>query len=337
MKAVGEYIDMKKAFVFVFLCLMLTACSQGAETALEKTAASESAVAVQPAPVASTISQSADKAASQQMWDEYAAQYGNMNGNELIVPNNAPEAPDLLPLYLEGLKHENAYVRWACSSRLFEFKFREERSEICDALKPLLEDKSEIVRKAAAFSIEVLDGSYDGPEFVKSSDEKFVVFHGFNDARYNDGKAWLDNGDAGGFYQIDAGGCLGGITISPDNLKLCFKTYGRIWSNVSIYDLKSLQTKYCDLFNYIIKHKDKFGYKIGDNQRPDPYVSPVEWSPDSKKLLLFYSFTDDGQKTHKGTAVYDIAGESFERVKPMPDGPEEEYNPQPVKPEGFKW
>lgn len=328
---------MKKVFVFVFLCLILTACSQVEETVLEKTVTGRPAATVQPTTEPAAVPQSVDKAASQQIWDEYAAQYGNMNGNELIVPNNAPEAPDLLPLYLEGLKHENAYVRWACASRLFEFKFREERSKICDALKPLLEDESEIVSKAAAFSIEVLDCSYDGPEFTKSSDGKFVVFHGFNDARYNDGKAWLDSGEAGGFYQIDAAGSLGGITISPDNTKLCFKTYGRIWSNVSVYDLKTLETKYCDLYNYIINHKGKYGYKIGDNQRPDPYVSLVEWSPDSKKLLLFYSFTDDGYKTHKGTAVYDIAGGSFERVEPMPDGPEEEYNPQPVKPEGFKW
>lgn len=261
---------------------MLTACSQTTRTSLEKTAESEPSVTTELSvsdtvqPTASTAAQPELSSASQQIWDEYAATYGKLYNNELIMPETAPEAPDLLPLYLEGLKHENPYVRWASASRLFEFKFREERLKICDALKPLLEDKSEIVSKAAAFSIEVLDGSYDGPEFIRSSDGKFVVFHAFHDTRYNDGKIWMDYGDAGGFYHIDAGGSISGIIISPDNTKLAIKTCGRIWSGASVYDIKTGSMRGCNLFQY-------------------------------------------------------------ERLQPLPDGPEGEYNPEPVKPEGFQW
>lgn len=348
---------MKKIFItLIMLIMLLTGCSQSAGTSPLKTAAFEEIRATgseSAAGAAGTVLQnqeetgtsgaetqpSSAKSASRQIWDEYAAAYGRLNlndNNDMIMPHNAPEAPDLLPLYLEGLKHENTYVRWACASKLFEFKFRSERPDIIEALKPLLEDKSEIVRKAAAFSAEVLEGSYDGPEFIRSSDGKFVVFFGFHDVQYNDGWIWMDNGD-GGFYGVDAGGSLAGISISPDNSKLCYKTYGRYWSNVSVYDIKTGKTSYCGLFNYIADHKDKFNWKIGENQRPDPYVSYLEWSPDSKKLLLFLNFTDDGHSTHNVSAVYDVAGESFERIKVLPAKTEEDYNPEPVKPGGFRW
>jgi hypothetical protein len=339
---------MKRALVSIFwaffMCLALTACSQSTgavprePAAIGSGASASTASPERPeAAAAASPETSAGKSASQAIWDAYAASYGKMYNNEFLLPESPPEEPDLLPLYLEGLKHENAYVRWACASRLFEFKYREKRPEILDALEPLLEDESETVRKAAAFSTEVLDGSYDGPEFIKASDGKFVVFHAFHETRYNDGRIWLDNGDAGGFYRIDTDGSLGAISISPDNSKLCYSDYGRIWSGVSVYDISSGKSNYCNLYGYIVNNKSRYGYKTGANQRPDPYVSFIEWSPDSKKLLLFCSFTDDEYKTHKVSAVYDTTGGGFERVEPLPDGPAEEYNPGPEKPEGFKW
>lgn len=348
---------MKRTLIpLIALIMLLAACSQNTGTMLRDTMASGEGSAAGSGAAAGqsgTVLQNSQEteaseadpllpsagSASQKIWDGYAAAYGRLNpndNNDMMMPNNAPEAPDLLPLYLEGLEHENTYVRWTCASRLFEFKFRPERSDIIKALEPVMEDKSEIVRKAAAFSMEVLDGSYDGPEFIRSSDGKLVVFHAFHDARYNDGMIWMDKGD-GGFYGVDAGSSLAGISISPDDTKLCCKTFGRYWSNVSVYDLKTGKTSYCDLFGYVADHKGKFNWKIGENQRPDPYTSYLEWSPDSRKLLLFLSFTDDGHLTHSVSAVYDLAGESFERVKALPDESGEDYNPEPEKPEGFRW
>jgi hypothetical protein len=89
------------------------------------------------------------------------------------------------------------------------------------------------------------------------------------------------------------------------------------------------------LISHIMKNQKELGYKLVENPRSDPRVCLLEWSPNSDRMLLFYSFTDDNYKLQSGTAIYMVNENNFESIKPYPEEADEGVEPR--KPEGFKW
>lgn len=77
------------------------------------------------------------------------------------------------------------------------------------------------------------------------------------------------------------------------------------------------------------------GYKVGSNQRSDPWIIFIEWSPDSSKVLLSYWFSDDDRIGQKGISIYNIRKQSFEKVTPL--GPSVRDYEVVEKPKGFSW
>ncbi len=123
--------------------------------------------------------------------------------------------------------------------------------------------------------------------------------------------------------------------LSPDGSKLVVGDGGRLWSNTVVLNLATLTTNKQDLSSYLMENCEKLGYKKGDYQRPDPSVRFLEWSPDSKKVLLSYYFSEDMEKWQSGYAVYNCGKDKYERV--IPNKCSGDGYPQLEKPADFKW
>lgn len=126
---------------------------------------------------------------------------------------------------------------------------------------------------------------------------------------------------------------------SPDNKKVCVSYTGRIWGDFSIIDASSQTLIEHPTVEDIMKRfnakNNKFDYELNDN-RSDPYLTPVEWSPDSKKILIFYQWHDINYKTQNGVFIYDL--EKNDVLGLIQNKPDEEGGQVEVrKPDEFKW
>ena len=126
---------------------------------------------------------------------------------------------------------------------------------------------------------------------------------------------------------------------SPDNKKICVSYAGRIWGDFSIIDASS-QTliehpTIIDIMNRFNAKNNKFDYELNNN-RSDPCLTPVEWSPDSNKILIFYQWHDINYKTQNGVFTYDL--EKNDVLNLIQNKPDEEGGQVNVrKPDKFKW
>lgn len=125
---------------------------------------------------------------------------------------------------------------------------------------------------------------------------------------------------------------------SPDSKKVCVNYSGRIWSDFSIVDVETKALIEPPSMADIIKRYKAIGASIPyelNEDRPDPYRTPFEWSPEGGRLLVFYQFFDTETKAQNGAFVYDVEGR---RVSDLYTYSPAEGEHAPIKrPEGFKW
>lgn len=271
-------------------------------------------------------------------WDAYAEACGG-EGADFSYP---PPEVDLLPLYLAGLRHADPYTRWTCANRLFRYYHDERKPEIIEALNPLQADADANVRQVAEFSLEVLTGSFSGTGFIRSPNGRDVAFAPFMDARFNDGQVWLytsENDQLSMVLQLVSvggdSGVAGYITWSPDGRKLAVGDGGRLWSDIVVLNLDTLESNKKSLFAYLSENAAEFGYQFDDYQRPDPQVKLIEWSPDSTRVLLSYAFAESMDHWQTGFAVLNVETDAYELV--MPGGSTDDDYPSLEKPEDFHW
>lgn len=273
----------------------------------------------------------------QKFWDDFSKNSGDnvyyaYNWLKDLDDNiNNSAAPVELLIY--GLEKGNNVIKWFCAYKAAEYYKEPLVEEIKKDLESLLGDPSVEVKNAADFSLQVLNGTFNNNQIIKSNSGEKYAFTKYNESRYNDGVVWLSS--SGEFKPVYRGISAGVIGWSPDDKWLSVKNNGRIWSNVDILNIKTGKVCETKLFGYISGNSDKYGYKIDSNKRPDPYVNFMEWSPDSKKVLLSYTFTDDDMIQQCGLAVYNMDTLSFEKIEKLP--PISGENPAIQKPEGFKW
>ena len=122
---------------------------------------------------------------------------------------------------------------------------------------------------------------------------------------------------------------------SPDSKWVAVTTVARDFIDTVILDTIENKEYETGLFKYIPTHADEYGFKIGMNQSPDPYIDFVEWCPDSKKVLLSYSFTDDFSTRQTGVAVFSLEKMSVDWMMKLASS--EGGNSDISKPENFNW
>ncbi|MFC5700758.1 hypothetical protein ACFPVX_05670 [Cohnella faecalis] len=231
-----------------------------------------------------------------------------------------------------GLTHDNPEVRWYCAYRIGE-----EPSKIDEAdrarLEAMTKDTDGNVRQAAQFTLQVLNGTFEGDAFSHSSDNKTVAFHRYREARYNDGKVWLSrNGDTKVVYYSDAS--ITNLSISPDAAWLAVEYGGRIWGSLELVDMKTAKPLGNTFLLEAVLKDPNGGYTDVDpsqNDRFDPYVRFLEWKSDGTQFLFSYGFWRSADRPEYGTAVYTIKTGTVSRIEKAAD--ERKHQ----KPENFAW
>ena len=205
----------------------------------------------------------------------------------------------------------------------------------------LCNDKTDFVKKAAVFSLAVINKEFEKDIFKRSPDGNNFIFTRFYESRYNGGEIWIYNkpNDSYWLYKKINTGSLGEISWAPNSKKICISFYGRTWSNIGILDIDVNSNEHNivlpEISSYISENKKALGYKVGRNQRSDFYINILEWKEDSTKVLLSYNFTDDDYLEQSGIVVYDLVRHKVEKLEKY----NPEYNERPTveKPHGFKW
>ena len=131
-----------------------------------------------------------------------------------------------------------------------------------------------------------------------------------------------------------------GFMWSPDSRRLCVTRAARIWIDTAVMEigkkaLFSMMDSGIAGFDAFKKYGEVFDYKLDEN-RPDPCYQPCEWSPDGKKVLMFYQWTDSSDNRQSGNFVFDAGSRKVSGIiqNKAHSGAD---NLEPAKPAGFKW
>lgn len=130
-----------------------------------------------------------------------------------------------------------------------------------------------------------------------------------------------------------------GFLWSPDSSKVCVTMVARIWISVSIIAVDSHKIielpTIAEVIDTFKKENVIVDYVLNEN-RPDPYLAPVEWSPDSNELLIFYQWTDNKQNRQNGTFAFNVDTGVLSRIT-QNQAVQEGGNLPVERPEGFNW
>ena len=260
-------------------------------------------------------------------WGEWPSYFDQFDCAEEQFGDNAGKA------LMEGLSSKYPVVKWYCAYKVTEYINIIDRERLRNLLQPLVKDEKEFVSKAADFTLAVLDRNYDHPGLYRSGDKKRVAFTRFPEAQYNDGKVLvMENGKLISTYKGINAGIL---SWSPDSRQLAVANTARTWIETQLVNTGSGEAITPDLFQFIVKKAADYDFSIGSNQRPDPYVQFMEWSPDSQKALLSLSFTDDRYVRQRCLSIYDLTSQKVVWLLKLT--PSEGEHADFEKPQGFGW
>lgn len=279
-------------------------------------------------------SQNNDKAYKDK-WDKLAEKFGSTMSNAYSDIYRLDEAiskePDPVLFLCEGMKQHNIVIRWYCANKIIEYYNKPGVKNAVEPLNNLLKEPA--IHDSAALSLAIINRTYDNGHLVKSHKGNKYLFTKYLGSRYNDGKLWII--DEGKIHCITENISIGGFGWSPDDEWLYANPYGRTSSDMIVVNVKSGKAYNIPVFEYICENSSKLGYKVGKNQRSDPWINFIEWSPDSSRILLSYWFNDDEYTGQKGIAVYNIAEQFLEKVTPL--GLAKVDYEVVKKPDGFNW
>ncbi len=130
-----------------------------------------------------------------------------------------------------------------------------------------------------------------------------------------------------------------GFLWSPDSSKVCVTLAARIWKDICVIDMAAGKTVEFPSTPEILKtfgeKGDQPDYEL-NKSRPDPYLTPLEWSPDSMELLVFYQWTDTKYYRQNGTFVFNVGKGRISKI--VQNKVDREHDNIPAKkPEGFSW
>ena len=96
---------------------------------------------------------------------------------------------------------------------------------------------------------------------------------------------------------------------SQDSTKVCVVQIARVWKTVSILDIASEKIiespSVTEIKNAIKENGMELNYIMNEN-RSDPYITPIKWFSDNTKILLSYQWTDSEYMRQSGTFVFDV-------------------------------
>ncbi len=239
------------------------------------------------------------------------------------------QASDIL---VDGLKHQNPIIQWYSSYKLIDYLDKIDRETVKQCLISLLESKEDYVRNSAVFTLSILNQTYDSQYITKWPNGDRYAFVLFPEAYLKDGRVFtvIDH-HITMVYQ----GFNSAITSwSPDGDWLGITEITRITKTTVLANIKtgervtapsSTSLEQLEAYRLILNMEPYRDF------RPDPYESLVDWSPDSKKVLLKYQYAGE-QTDNQFYLVYGIQEKKALWVLKA-----FEASSDSTKPEGFNW
>lgn len=131
-----------------------------------------------------------------------------------------------------------------------------------------------------------------------------------------------------------------GFNWSEDSKRVAVSRAARIWIDTCVIEIDkndyiSMMDNNIAGYGKFIASGVKFDYKLNEN-RPDPYIQFIDWSPDGRRLLMHYQWTDSEYNRQNGTFIYDLSEDKVSEIiqnEPVKEG----GNIPPRKPDGFSW
>ena len=125
---------------------------------------------------------------------------------------------------------------------------------------------------------------------------------------------------------------------SPDSKYVTAAYSGRTWTDFSILDIQSHSTLSVLGISEILSSFKNSGENIDydiTQDRPDPNVSPIEWSPDGARMLVSYQLKDTEDKTQSGVFIYSLTNGTFSNL--LQYSPSADDHVDVKKPDNFIW
>jgi len=168
-----------------------------------------------------------------------------------------------------GMKHNNLVIRRYCANKIIEYYDKFNVKNAIQPLENLLKDSS--IHDSAALSLAIINKTYDSEHLIKSHKGDKYLFTEYIGSRYNDGKLWIIDNNT--IRCVTESISIGDFGWSPDDKWLYTNIYGRTSSSVNVVNIESGKVYNIPMFQYICEKGDKLGYKVGKNQRSDPWIN----------------------------------------------------------------
>ncbi len=291
---------------------------------------------------ASASSPQKSEAGSGTIWDKLGLiQYDPYNAygadpafDEQVEPADAPS------LLTEGLSHPNLVVRWFCAYKILDFPDEIDTAAVCKRLQVLLASEEDFVKEAAALALAVLNEDWDSPLILKSPKKNRYAFTRYQNCRGNDGNVFIVENSRVKKQNIGFGIYMCGW--SPDgNWLACGSPY-RYGSTLQLLEIDT--GKVVSLGDNVLDSLLPVLPRLALNPtRGFSDLKLLQWSPDSKKLLLSYKYSDIQLRDSWVLLVGAFRSNTVDWAASLTD--EEQLNPDyvspttgiPGVPSGFDW
>lgn len=260
-------------------------------------------------------------------WKEFAKK-NNGSGfdglgstDETSIPNKEFGANGL-EICLQGIRHKVKEVRWYAAYKALDFLSEKDLEKVQKEIKPILPDKVKEVEAAKRFLFSVVTGNYDGSEFTKTKNGKWVSFILFPDPQYFCGEVWICNREQNRTFQKIEGLTSSSLVFSPSGEFLLGEIQGRKRTTFHFVELSSKKVNTFDFCDFLERDGKKFNLPVGENLGGGCFeMSLLEWNPTGDKVLISYDYIcfGDGENDieEKGWAVFSLnkmAVESIQRA-----------------------
>ncbi len=340
---------MKLSFLCTLMAIifLFTACSTSAPSSMDSALIEVDSEFSGPAPTDTLLPQAADtttadgKAVQQQtIWDEldltqedpyYVAGY---SFDDILSGQDMPS------LLLEGLSHRNPVVQWFSANKSIDCLDQFEPFEIKIRLTSLLNAKEGFVRDAAGLALAVLNKDWAYPHILKSPKKNRYAFTRFNDSQTNDGTVFIVEENVLRKVNLDYNTYVSGW--SPDGTWLVCNSIYRYGNSLQLLNVETGNTMH--ITGNLTKGFSDIMPMLGLNPPRDfSDMNLLEWSEDSKKVLLSYRYSDIQMDDAWILMIYDFQNNIVDWVSTLSD---EEQNSRflvnnataiSYTPDGFDW
>ncbi len=340
---------MKLSFLctLIVISFLFTACATSAPSSNGSGLIEVNPESSGSAPTDSLLPRAADTTAAdgkavlqQTVWDELDLLQENPYYVAWYSFDDKIASQDMPSLILEGLSHTNPVVQWFSANKSIDCLDQMEPVELRTRLTSLLNAKEGFVRDAAGLALAALNKDWSYPHILKSPKKNRYAFTRFNDSQANDGTVFIVEENELRKVNLDYNTYVSGW--SPDGTWLVCNSIYRYGNSLQLLNVETGNIMH--IAGSLTEGFSDIMPMLGLNPpRGFSDMNLLEWSEDSKKVLLSYRYSDIQMDDAWILMVYDFQNNIVDWVSTLSD--EEQTSRFLVNnatavsytPDGFDW